>query len=150
MTLIDPAYPQEDAARRPFFTPQQADRALVLIRRIVSDVTGLYAHLLDLQETVEAADGVGNAPGAAARDDLVRTAERLHDCLEELDELGIELTDWDRGVVDFPCIAGGREVRLCWGQGERSICHWHEVHECGGVRYSLETLPACEPAEALR
>jgi hypothetical protein len=43
-----------------------------------------------------------------------------------LDEREIVLRDLDRGLVDFPSIRDGREIYLCWLDGEPDITHWHE------------------------
>jgi hypothetical protein len=107
-----------------------------------------YARALELQETIEAAQS-GGAPGevASARDRLAEVARRLHACLVELAEVGVELKDYTAGVVDFPCLAGGREVRLCWRFGEEQVRYWHEPGDCSGARRPIETLPVEDAVE---
>jgi hypothetical protein len=39
----------------------------------------------------------------------------------------IVLRDLDRGLVDFPAIRDGREVYLCWVDGEQDVAFWHEL-----------------------
>ena len=39
----------------------------------------------------------------------------------------IVLRDLDRGLIDFPAIRDGREVYLCWIDGEEDIGFWHEL-----------------------
>ena len=39
----------------------------------------------------------------------------------------IVLRDLDRGLIDFPAIRDGREVYLCWIDGEPDIGYWHEL-----------------------
>ena len=46
--------------------------------------------------------------------------------LIELREREIVLRDLDRGLVDFPAMRDGREVYLCWEEGETDIGFWHE------------------------
>jgi hypothetical protein len=43
------------------------------------------------------------------------------------DDRGIVLRDLDRGLIDFPSIREGREVYLCWVDGEPDIGFWHEL-----------------------
>jgi hypothetical protein len=46
----------------------------------------------------------------------------------ELQSMEIVLRDLDRGLVDFPALMEGREVYLCWVQGEEdSIDYWHDL-----------------------
>ena len=44
-----------------------------------------------------------------------------------LGEREIVLRDLDRGLIDFPAIREGREVYLCWIEGEPDIGFWHEL-----------------------
>ncbi|HXX88765.1 MAG TPA: DUF2203 family protein [Acidimicrobiales bacterium] len=44
----------------------------------------------------------------------------------ELEAKGIVLRDLAQGIVDFPCRhPSGREVHLCWRQGEEDLGWWH-------------------------
>jgi len=38
---------------------------------------------------------------------------------------GAQLKDVDHGVVDFPALLNGKEVLLCWRQGEEHIQYYH-------------------------
>src|SRR5437762_1112153 len=118
-----------------YFTPAQANAMLPLVRRIVQDITELAGALRERQERV-----AGLVPRAAAelselqREELdqaeqefERGRERMTAYIEELRTLGVELKDFFVGLIDFPCWMGGREVCLCWRQGEPEVGHWHEV-----------------------
>jgi hypothetical protein len=35
--------------------------------------------------------------------------------------------DLERGLVDFPGLREGREIYLCWEEGEPEVAHWHET-----------------------
>jgi hypothetical protein len=41
----------------------------------------------------------------------------------------VELKDIERGLVDFPSVLEGREVLLCWHQGEEKIGYYHGWHD---------------------
>jgi hypothetical protein len=51
----------------------------------------------------------------------------LQRALGELQELEIVLRDLDRGLIDFPSLRGGREIYLCWQDGEDSVAFWHDT-----------------------
>ena len=126
-----------------YFTVPEANRALVLVRRIVGDVLGDYQQVLDLQEVLEAhqeADRVENA--RQAQEDIIALVKRLQGCSDELIEIGAEMKDWSAGVVDFPTLAGGQEVQLCWRHGEETILFWHRSDDGCGCRQEIRTLPA--------
>ena len=38
----------------------------------------------------------------------------------------IVLRDLERGLIDFPAIREGREVYLCFEEGEDEIGYWHD------------------------
>jgi hypothetical protein len=40
-------------------------------------------------------------------------------------EKGIQIKDIDIGLVDFPSLRDGKEVLLCWKQGEPTIAYYH-------------------------
>lgn len=126
---------------RKYFTIQEADRALVLVKRVVADIVREYHNLLDLQEAIDAAEAARQfARADATRDRLGQTAEKLRVYLEELDEVGVSLRDWSVGIVDFPSIVDGKEVQLCWQVGEPRVSHWHESHGSNRGRQPLSSL----------
>jgi hypothetical protein len=46
----------------------------------------------------------------------------------EIGELGVQMKDYSRGLIDFPSWRDGRVVLLCWQLGEPDeIEWWHEV-----------------------
>jgi len=141
--MPEPCYRTQRGAEflpdRKYFAVAEADRALVLIKRIIADVVCHYSRLGDLQEALEACP---DEQAEAVRRDLLATIERLQSCLEELDDAGVELVDWSRGIVNFPCVADGRCVYLCWEHGEKRIGFWHETDEGFAERQPLDALPA--------
>jgi hypothetical protein len=129
-------------ARR-LFSPDEADRALVLVRRIVADIIRDYGHLSDLQESLENAQQIGMYDRAEVeRDRIIAAVERIQACARELESIGAELEDWTLGVVGFPCIAGSRQVMLCWRPEDRGVAYWHDMDEDCALRRPIDTLPA--------
>ena len=134
---VDCAQPASlDEHTRKLFTPAEATRSLVLVRDIVADVVIEHSNLLEEQETIEAAQhGADAGQVHQARQRMLRSVDRLRTCMKELDLVGGELLDWSIGLVDFPAVANGREIRLCWQYGEDEVTQWHEVGaDCGGRR----------------
>lgn len=138
-------------AKRPrVFSLHQANRSLVLLQRIVGDVIHEYDRLLNLEEQIEAAEQCSHrARLERARRELVASVDILQSCLEELDEVGVELRDFSRGIVDFPAERDGRAISYCWMYGEPRVAHWHEVSESFASRQPAEVtedlLTASEP-----
>jgi hypothetical protein len=64
----------------------------------------------------------GGKPGKVVSEGFLE----LRDSMLELRRRDIVLRDLDRGLVDFPALRDGREVYLCWEEGEPEIGFWHE------------------------
>jgi hypothetical protein len=64
----------------------------------------------------------GGEPGKLVSEGFLE----LRESMLELRERGIVLRDLDRGLVDFPALRDGREVFLCWEEGEPEIGFWHD------------------------
>ncbi len=64
--------------------------------------------------------------------------------IEELQAVGVELKDFDQLLLDFPAIHEGREICLCWHQGESSVNAWHEVGAGYAGRQDVALLAKAE------
>lgn len=139
--------PAGPARGQKFFTTHEANRSLAFVRRVVDDILVQYRRMLDLQEEIESAQKAShNELREAARGEMVRSVERIQRYVEELDMVGVELRDWTTGVVDFPCLAGGRKVSLCWRFGDNAVGFWYEDGGELSSRQSIESLPSNLPA----
>jgi hypothetical protein len=76
----------------------------------------------------------GGAPGRTVSEAFVQ----LRDAVAELQALEVVLRDLDRGLLDFPSLRHGREVYLCWQDGEDAIGFWHEPEAGFAGRRPLE------------
>jgi hypothetical protein len=61
----------------------------------------------------------------------------MRSALAELQATEIVLRDLDRGLIDFPAVRDGREVYLCWEEGEDEVAFWHDVDSGYGGRQPL-------------
>ena len=134
------------ATRKQYFTVEEANRRLPLVRAIVEDIVELYG---DIDQRRERLNDVRSR--SSQRDesslyseeleqmeaDLEKDIERFRGFVEELQELGVELKDAISGLVDFPAQVEGRDVYLCWRLGEEEIGFWHELDAGFAGRQSL-------------
>jgi hypothetical protein len=58
---------------------------------------------------------------------LLMDLQQMQAQMERIQKLGVVVKDFDRGLVDFPHLRGGREVFLCWELDEDDIEFWHEI-----------------------
>jgi hypothetical protein len=87
-----------------------------------------------------------NQPGVIAerdqREAAVRDAvARMQACVAKLVEWDVTLRDINTGLIDFPALANGRPVWLCWRLGESDIGFWHRQDEGFAGRKPIAELP---------
>jgi hypothetical protein len=116
-----------------YFTATEANAMLPLVRAIVKDITTLAEELSERQQRLVRVRERGEQTPAHeeewknVQEEMEHGQERLEEYVHELNNLGIQLKDYFVGLIDFPCMMAGREVLLCWKQGEPEVGFWHEV-----------------------
>ncbi len=103
-------------------------------RLLLPDVRRWLRRLIELRGSLEKSDarlatlrGPAEDLGGPAVNQWVRVMAELRQVLLEFHQRQIQIKDLDRGLIDFPAIIGGREVFLCWEQGEDDIAFWHDL-----------------------
>lgn len=66
---------------------------------------------------------------ARRRAERDKALQDTKDALAEIDAIGVQVKDLEQGLLDFPCIAEGKTVLLCWKQGEKEIGFWHSIED---------------------
>lgn len=73
---------------------------------------------------------IPNANRMGALEDQAKLAHQvLAQAVNRLEEMGLEVKDIERGIVDFPTRYRGQTVYLCFRAGEEEIRFWHGVEE---------------------
>jgi hypothetical protein len=109
------------------YTLEQANAALPWVAERIERLREAQAQLTEKEARdalSEAAPGNGGGePGQVVSEGFLA----LRSGLAELEAMEIVLRDLERGLVDFPALREGREVYLCWVEGEDEIAFWHEL-----------------------
>ena len=126
---------------------------LELLRDQRAELIRLRDLVLERQSAVEAGteSGPGSARGASEDDEpddelrLIRLRmqgliDQMQAAVARIDELGITLREIETGLIDFPALASGRQIWLCWRLGEDDVEWWHELAEGFGNRHALADL----------
>ena len=111
-----------------YFTLQQANETLKIIRPLMDEIQTIRQKILDKQpETWDAIEkSVGNG-GNRTLSRMVQDFERLDILVHRILDTGAQIKDINIGLLDFSAMKEGREVYLCWKYGEEDIAFWHEV-----------------------
>jgi len=111
------------------FTLSEANDLLPEIAPKLESIRDLYVVIDALREDASAAAGASNfGGGMEGGTGYVNTLYKVGKLTTELHEMGVELKDHTRGLIDFPSMRGERVVLLCWQLGEGDeISWWHET-----------------------
>ena len=112
------------------FTVQEANALLPNVRIIVGKIQRAHRQLSTYREEAKKAAEAAEQGGGGLTDGVAYAAAltALTLQLAELEALGVQLKDFERGLVDFPSLREGRIVLLCWQLGEGDELEWwHDV-----------------------
>jgi hypothetical protein len=112
---------------RHHYTVEEARALLPEITRWLDRIKILQAELTRAHEAVAPVVESGADAGGRQVNRLVRGLAELKGVIAEFRQREILIKDVERGLIDFPAIIGGREVFLCWEQGEPDIEYWHDL-----------------------
>jgi hypothetical protein len=111
-------------------TVEEANALLPEVRIITGKIQRAHRKLSrfrdEAKQAAEAAEqgGGGMVNGVAYAAILTELTTQM----AELEALGVQLKDFERGLVDFPSLRDGRVVLLCWQLGEGDELEWwHDV-----------------------
>ena len=123
---------QMDAGMK-LFTVEEANALLPTVRKILARIQRTHKRIFAYRhDAKKAAEGAEQGGGGLLEG--LQYAKLLMDLTSktgELEALGVQLKDFDRGLVDFPSLRDGRVVLLCWQIGEGDELEWWHDVEAG-------------------
>lgn len=126
------------ATPRRIFTRDEAQGLLGQIETIFRDMDAKSARAKELADLVadlesywgklvEDPENPDHETYVRLREDLSLSLQGLNESAIQLNGLGCELKDPNRGLVDFYGYVNGELVYLCWQRGEAEIGFWHTL-----------------------
>jgi hypothetical protein len=109
------------------YTRAEAQALLPLVRLWLKRIFQLCKELQKAEERVNKIMKSGCDVGGPLVNSWLRTQADLKDVMLEFQRREIQIKDLDRGLLDFPAIVDGKEVFLCWEDGEEDIEFWHDI-----------------------
>lgn len=120
-----------------YFTAEEANETLELVRPLAEEMVARRRTLGELE--IRQAEFEGRVAGNGGDFDpteLGEVHERMGDeaaalarCVAGIHEVGAQVKDLDRGLIDFPARRGDDDVLLCWRVDEERIEFWHGMDE---------------------
>jgi hypothetical protein len=109
------------------YSLEEATEALPLVVELVERMRRARSRLTDAEAREALSDATptngGGHPGRTVSEGFLE----LRETLIGLQAMDVVLRDLETGLIDFPALRDGREVYLCWQEGEDEIAFWHEV-----------------------
>lgn len=114
------------------FTIDEANAMLPDLRNKLQRMQTLYAEIGELREHARAAAAVSEfGGGMEGGSGYVRSLYEIGKITTEINESGVQLKDYSRGLIDFPSRRGDRIVLLCWQLGDGEEIEWWHDTEAG-------------------
>jgi hypothetical protein len=112
------------------FTVDEANSLLPTVKPIVKSIQKSHRRLVTFQGAArQAAQGAEQGGGGMSSGPrYAGLLVELSTHAGQLEGLGIQLKDYQQGLIDFPSMRDGRVVLLCWkaDEGDR-LEWWHDV-----------------------
>lgn len=116
------------------FTVSEANSLIPTLRPKLEEIRTQYSSLSQFKEDAKRAaaaaseSGGGGMPGGTAYVNRLYEVGRI---ASELHDLGVQLKDYTRGLIDFPSLREGRVVLLCWQLDDADELEWWHELEAG-------------------
>ena len=113
---------------RKIYTVQEANRLLPVVRGVVGTIQDrmcwLAANRPQIHFLVKEFKIPADSPVPGEYFSGLLT---LRQALGELEALGCQLKDVQKGLVDFPARFSGKDALLCWHMDEESVGFYHDL-----------------------
>ncbi len=114
------------------FTVDEANDLLPAIVPKLEAIRKLYLQVDTYRDAARAAAAASTFGGGMAGG--TRYVKCLYDVgklTTEITNAGVQLKDYQRGLIDFPSMMDGRIVLLCWQLGEPGFIEWWHETDAG-------------------
>jgi hypothetical protein len=115
------------------FTVDEANALLPAVRELLRKMQRTRRRLSTYRNQAKlAAEGAEDGGGGMA-EGVVYAAllTQFTTEMSELEAMGVQLKDFDRGLIDFPSLRDGRVVLLCWQLGDGDELQWWHDMDAG-------------------
>ncbi len=116
------------------FTIEEANSLIPTLRPKLEEIRAQYSSLAVFREPATKAAAGAKEFGGGGMAGGTGYVERLYEIgriASELHEIGIQLKDYSRGLIDFPSMRDGRVVLLCWQLDDSDELEWWHELEAG-------------------
>ncbi len=129
---------QLNLSDKQYFTIEHANAALPYISKIIADITSTYSNLIKHRQDID--QPFINQDPKELEMLYEKTMDKLSYFVDELQQAGVELKDFERGLVSFPALHRNKEICLCWQHGQDQVHGWHHLDESPSSLRNLDQI----------
>lgn len=100
------------------FSLEEANRALGYLGRVVGDLVAAHREVVRVRDLIE---GAGGEWLDALEADYLRLVGKVRECLHELEVVGVEVCDFEKGTLMFPARPEMGVACLAWTLGMPAV-----------------------------
>jgi len=110
------------------FSIDEANALIPQLKILLARVQAERQRLLEMRPEIEKAqEGSSRDWGSPRGAEYIEILDAFQQAVKDIDELGVQVKDFDSGLCDFPHKRDGRVVYLCWKLDEERIAWWHDM-----------------------
>jgi len=99
------------------------------LRAVLPRLREAHLAMRSLEQKLRSLTADGTDYGGRLVHDYLHSVLAFKEIMFPLMEREIVVSDFERGVVNFPAIVGGREVLLVWEESDADIEFWMDLHD---------------------
>lgn len=114
------------------FTVREANELLPSLQPKLEHLKAYYSRIEALRKPARAAAQSAQFGGGGMESGTVyvNSLYEIGKLTTEFHDLGVQIKDYTRGLIDFPSLKDDRVILLCWRLGEElEIEWWHEIDD---------------------
>jgi len=125
-------------------TPPVGRRYFTLVQAasVLPEVAKLARTLSESRAAIRALAARTQSNSLARHTEAEFLGRQVQACAQGLAAMGVEVKGLDPVLVDFPALEEGREICLCWREGESRVSYWHELDTGYAGRKPVSELSA--------
>jgi len=114
-----------------YFTLEEVNSTIPYVSLIINDIVYKRKRMIELKRAIRYTQDrvVDISYFKDLQFDLKAISKEISHHLEELEQVGCYLKDFELGLADFPSVINNKVVFLTYQYGEKEINYWHELTE---------------------
>lgn len=120
------------------FSLSEANALIPELRRLFAEIHAELDRLeADEGKLANALEVVPTNGGGKRLEAFMEASDTIRRNLTQVIEMGVQVKDVRRGLLDFPALHNGEEILLCWLLEEPSVAYWHDLENGFASRQPL-------------